>query len=196
MQQFQQQLEAVTSEKVAAEASNQKLKQENDSLKKQVRQLTGSQTAFKQRAEALQNAAQRGVDATKENAAASEKLRGQLQELIGRYRELAQNLKAVETERSKAGEDLAARNLSLQDCTDRNQKLYQLDAEILDKFQHRGFWSGVAEREPFTQIAHTRLENLVDDTQQRANDLRLPQGSEPPSRAPAAGAPTQMPGAQ
>jgi len=188
---LQQQIQQLGSEKAQAEAQLTKLKQDNDSLKKQVQQLTSTQAALKQRGAALETAAQRAADATRDSNAASDKLRAQLQELIARYRDLAQNLKGVETDRTTVRQTLAAREQSLKDCRDRNQKLYTLNADILTQMEHGGFWSAVGQHEPFTRIGRTRLENLVDTTREQADELHLPEQTAPlpGPAAPEAGKP-------
>jgi len=174
MLRLQQQLQQLTAAKADVAAQAEKLKQENDLLQKQLQQLTGERGALKQRTAALESAAQRDADASKDTASANEKLRGQMQELITRFRETAQNLKDVETDRTKLRGELSVREQDFKACTDRNEKLYQLNVEVLDKVEHRSFWSAVMEREPFTKIARTRLENLADNYRGRAADLRQP----------------------
>jgi chromosome segregation ATPase len=174
MLRLQQQLQQLTAAKAEAQAQSDKLKQENESLKQQLQKLSGEQSALKARSASLTAAAQRDTDAGKDAAAASEKLRAQLQELIERFRATAQALKDVETDRGKVRSELAVRQQDLAACTERNAKLYELNGEVLDKVEQRGFWSAVAEREPFTKIARARLENLSDDYHSRAADLRLP----------------------
>lgn len=56
---------------------------------------------------------------------------------------------------------------------DRNAAFYNLNTEVLDKMQNRGFWSALSEREPFTKLKRVELENLVEDYKYRAEELRL-----------------------
>jgi cell division protein FtsB len=174
-----QQLQQLQAQQAEAQAQSDKLKQENDSLKQQLQKLQGDQGALAQRAATLEAAARRDAQASRDSATATENLRGQMQELITRFRETAQNLKDVETDRTKIRGDLAAREQDLKACGERNAKLYELNAELLDHMEHRGFWAAVAEREPFTRIARTRLQNLAEDYRGRAEELRQPPPKSP-----------------
>src|SRR5262249_43218696 len=96
-----------------------------------------------------------------------------MQELVDKFRETIQTLRETETERTDAKQSLTARDQQLKLCVDRNLELYKLNSEILDRFEHRSAWSRVATTEPFTQISRARLENLVDDYKNKAQDQRV-----------------------
>lgn len=171
---LQQQLQALSAAKAQAETAAAQLRQENDSLKQQLAKLTGEQDTLQQHATALEAASQRSARAEKEKAIETGRLRGQMEELVGRFRETVENLKSVETDRGRVQAELAAREQALKACGERNARLYQLNGEILERMENRGFWAAVAEHEPFTQIARTRLENLADDYRARAAEQRQP----------------------
>jgi chromosome segregation ATPase len=169
---LQQQLQMLTATKAESDAAAAKLRQENESLKQQLQKATEDQGSLQQRATVLEAATQRGARVEKESAIEMGRLKGQMQELLTRFRETAQNLKDVETDRNRVLGVVAAREQDIKACGDRNAKLYQLNSEILDRMENRGFWAAVAEHEPFTQIARTRLENLADDYRERAGEQR------------------------
>jgi chromosome segregation ATPase len=169
---LQQQLQMLTAAKAESDAAAAKLKQENESLKQQLQKLSDDQGGLQQRAATLEAATQRGARAEREHAIETGRLKGQLQELVTRFRETVQSLKDIETDRDRLRGEVAAREQDIKACGDRNAKLYQLSGEILDRMEKRGFWAAVAEHEPFTQIARTRLENLSDDYRARAEENR------------------------
>lgn len=167
-----QQLQQVTSERTVLKADNDKLKQEVDSLKAQLAKLQGEQGALQRQAQAALATTTRLNSASSANAEALERSRAQMQELVGRFRETAETLRDVEGDRNTARSELAARDQELKACVDKNVGLYELNSEVLARMEDRGFWSGMASKEPFTGIARTRLENLIDDYRYRVEEFR------------------------
>ena len=108
-----------------------------------------------------------------------------MQELVTKFREMAGTLREVETERGAFKSQLAARERDYKVCVDRNIGLYEINNEILGRMEERGFWSKVAEREPFTRLKRTQIENLIDDYRYRVEELRLEkqQQAQAPSQA-------------
>lgn len=170
-----QQLQQLTSERSALQAENTKLKQELEQVKAQL-QKTGTTTkALENRNRALEAAAGRGTAASQQAEEQLERSRAQMQELVTKFRETAQTLRDVETERGAVQGQLATKEREFKTCVDRNAGLYNLNAEVLDRMENRGFWSSVAEREPFTRLKRVELENLIEEYKYRADELRLEQ---------------------
>ena len=170
-----QQLQQITGEKTALQAENAKLKQDVEQLRKDLAGTTAAKNAAESKAKNLQANASRGDQSGKQAEEQLERTRGQLQELVTKFRETAQTLRDVETDRATAKTELAAQQRDFKACVDRSAGLYNLNAEILDKMENRGFWSSIAEREPFTKIKRVELENLIDDYRYRADELKRQQ---------------------
>ena len=167
-----QQMQQLSTEKSA-------LKSENDQLKKQVEQLQGELKQAKAARDEVQAKA-RNLQASAQRSASDaqtqeqlEKTRGQMQELIGKFRETAQSLRDVETDRALVKTQLAQREREYKTCVDRNVDFYNLNGEILGKLEDRGFLSSFTSVEPFTRIARTRLDNLIEDYRYRADELKV-----------------------
>jgi DNA repair exonuclease SbcCD ATPase subunit len=169
-----QQLQQVTADRDKALAEGEKLKKENEELKAQLKAAAGERDTLRRRnvATAAADTAQKEKDA--ENAAAQDKLRSQLQELVGRYREITQNLKDVETDRSSKAQLLTQSEQALKTCVDRNAKLYALNGEVLTRLEGQGLWTAIGGSEPFTRLKRTQLENLADQYRDGARDNLLP----------------------
>lgn len=168
-----QQLQQLSAERVQLKSENERLKAELDDAKKKLTDLTTGQSALQGKLKAAESAASRDAASNQQNAESLEKLRGQTQELIGRFRETAQTLKEVETDRNTARADLKNREHELDVCIQRNVGLYDMNTEILDRYEHKGVWSSLTEKEPFTRIQRARLENLIDDYKEHAAELRV-----------------------
>ncbi|GFE87082.1 hypothetical protein [Steroidobacter agaridevorans] len=168
-----QQLQQLTSEKSALQAENDKLKQELEQAKAQLQKYTVVTKDLDTRNKALIAAAGKGSTAIQQLEEQLERGKAQNQELVGKFRETAQALRDVEAERVTLKSQMAAKERDYKLCVDRNVGLYKVNDEILDRMEDRGFWSQVTEREPFTRIQRTRLENLIDDYRYRADEQRL-----------------------
>lgn len=168
-----QQMQQLTSERVSLQTENSKLKQEIEQLKKDLKAAGAERTVAENRAKALAANATRGEASAKQAEEQAERNKEQLQELVTKFRETANTLRDVETDRATIKSQLAAQEREHKTCVDRNAALYNLNSEVLDRMEHRGFWSGVAEREPFTKLKRVQLENLIDDYKYRADELKL-----------------------
>jgi type I site-specific restriction endonuclease len=168
-----QQMQQLASERTALQADNAKLKDQVTDLQKKLDKATSDSTAAAARAKSLQQASTQELESKKQMAESLEKSRGQMQELITHFRETAQNLKAVETDRNDLKSRLDSRNREYATCVDRNVGLYEVNRETLDRLDKHGFWSGVRDSEPFTQISRARLENLIDAYRYRIDELRI-----------------------
>ena len=104
-----QQLQQLTSEKVALQAENNKLKQELEQVKAQLQKSASATKELETRNRALQSASTNRASSDQQSEAQLERTRGQLQELVTKFRETAQTLRDVETDRATAKSQLAAK---------------------------------------------------------------------------------------
>lgn len=170
-----QQLQQVTVERAALQTENAKLKEEAEKLRKELQQASAAKTSLENRNRTLTTSASRDELSGKQTEEQLEKTRSQLQDLVTKFRETAQTLRDIETDRATIKGQLAMREREFKTCVDRNAGLYNLNAEVLDRMENRGFWSSLTEREPFTKLKRVELENLIDDYKYRADELRIEQ---------------------
>jgi hypothetical protein len=114
-----------------------------------------------------------------------------MQELIGHFRETVTTLRGVESERTQLQQQLAQSQAAFDKCAERNYALYQVDNEVLDRYQHQGPFSYLARAEPFTRLKRTQIDNLALEYKQRAEELRM----KPPAANGVGTAPTPPPAA-
>lgn len=170
-----QQLQQMSGERAALQVENAKLKQDLEAVRKELQQATAAKTSLESRNKVLTANAGRDEAAGKQAEEQLERTREQMQELIAKFRETAQTLRDVETDRASIKTQLAQRDREFKTCVDRNAGLYNLNTEVLDRMQSRGFWSGLAEKEPFLKLKRVELENLSEDYKYRAEELKLAQ---------------------
>lgn len=169
MQQFQQ----AVSERTQLQAQNAKLKKDAEDLKKQLATAQQQLTASKAGSDRNQ-AAVAAARATNEGTQKSlEETKSKMQELVARFRETVTTMRGIETERSQLRQQLAASQSAYDQCAEKNNSLYQIDTEVLERYQHQGAFSYFERSEPFTRLKQTQIDNMALEYRQRAEELRI-----------------------
>lgn len=168
-----QQLQQLGSERTALKAENDRMKRELEALRKERDALKAGQQGTGARVQAAQAALSRSTREQEATQNELTQLKSKMQELIAKFRETAQTLKDVESDRTTARQTLAQRDQELKVCADHNMELYKINNEVLTRIDKRGPLSCVAGAEPFTRIQRTRMENLIDEYRARAEDQRV-----------------------
>jgi chromosome segregation ATPase len=171
--QMMQQLQQLASERTQLQAENARLKQELATLKREADTARAAQAAVERRARVSESAATRVGAARDSTVRELEQNRARTEELITKFRETADTLRVVEGERTTLATTLTRRQTELESCVDRNGKLYDINAEILDRLDDRGFWSALSSSEPFTRLKRVQLDNLAEEYRGRADDQRV-----------------------
>ena len=185
-QKFMQQYQQVAAEKTALQAQVAQMKKDLDAAKTDLAAMTKERDALKAHV-GVPAAAVAQVTASKEAAERNLELSKQrMTELVGRFREMASNLKDVEADRATLRDDAAKRSRAFDQCAQDNLQLYEINGEILDRYEHVGLFTKVSAAEPFTKITRTRIENLVDEYRERAQQLRVKKSTaaNPPEARP------------
>lgn len=173
LQKFVQQYQAVAAEKTALQAQVAQLKKDLEASQSELaaakkerdaaKAHTGVPPAAMAQATSAKQAAERNLDRSKQ----------QMTELVTRFRETATNLKDVEADRANMRRDLAVRNAAFDKCAEDNLQLFEINNEVLNRYQHVGLFTKVSATEPFTQLTRTRIDNLVQEYRERAEALRV-----------------------
>lgn len=180
-QKFMQQYQQIAAEKTALQGQLAQSKKDLDAANAQIAQLNAQMKKEREAAKAhvgvspaVLAQATTGKEAAERNL---EKSKQQTAEVVTKFRELAGNMRDVEADRTKLRDEATRRGAAFDTCAANNQQLYELLGESLDRYQHVGAFTRVSASEPFTQITRTRMENLVLETRQRAEQLKLKKSS-------------------
>jgi len=186
MLQYQQ----VSAEKTALQAQVAQMKKDLDGAKSDLAQVTKERDALKARAAGSSAAAAQQVaqaNASKESVEKSLEVNKQrTAELVERFKQTIGTLKGVEYDRDELRKDFDQLHVKYDKCTENNEQLYQITNTVLERYEHVGFFTKATTVEPFTRIAHTRIDNLVLETREHAEELRL-QKAVPPTQPPSSG---------
>lgn len=167
---MQQMVSDITAERDALSAQNTKLAEE----------LAAEKKAHEKQLEQLQKklgGSEMTLDKYKENdAALRERLaqdRARMQELVDKFRETAQNLRQVETERGELKATLEGRQEEIRQCTQKNLGLYQANLDLLDRYASKGVWDAMLQREPVTGLKRVEVENLIEEYRRRLDQMQV-----------------------
>jgi chromosome segregation ATPase len=171
--QLVQQMQQLASERTALQAENARMKKELADMTRERDQLRSGRTALDQRGKASEAAAARSAKEKESLEAENQKLKDRMQDLVAKFRETAETLRGVETERTTFKQSLTSKEGELAACVKRNAALFELNEEVLTRVADEGMFSRLASLEPFTKIKRVELENLVDDYKFRAQDQQV-----------------------
>lgn len=170
------QLQTAQAENVALKAAqagleekNKKLAAEIDSEKKKSAQLA------KQSADDKTAAEKAALDLNSQVIAKNRDLE-KLKEVLGQWKDAYGKAVAVargkESERAKVTSKLMETERKLNDRERRNGELFKLGNEILDRYKNFSLGYAITAREPFTGVARVKLENLVQDYDNKLRDQK------------------------
>jgi chromosome segregation ATPase len=178
--QLAMQYQQLQAEKTQFQSDNAKLKADLDAVKKQLDAQAQQLKTLKAGAGGAQ-AALAAAQVTGQRAEQNlTQTTAKLQELILRYREVATTLRQVEAERADLQQQVSRGTSALDQCAQRNEQLYQINDEILNRYEHEGAFSRIAAAEPFTRIKRTQIENIALEDRQRAEASRMQRATPPP----------------
>jgi chromosome segregation ATPase len=172
----------LTTEKTQLQAENAALKKDADELAKLRKANSTLDTELK-------NAQSKAGRSSASSAALTSSLdtaRSRLDELVGKYRELATQFRDSELKLARAEGELSQRNQQFKACATANDELSGIALDALSRYEKNGCFERMAQVEPFTGIKRARIENLVDEYAYQIEKLRVV--PDPASGPPAAAA--------
>jgi chromosome segregation ATPase len=171
-QKILQQYQQLAGEKTALQAQVTQMKQQLDSAKAELAAVQKERDALKAKAGAAGVAAAQVASLRESSEKATEQYKQKMAEVVVRFRETVTNLKEVETNRSKLQDELRVRNEAYDRCAADNLSLFEINDDLLNRYEHVGLFTKASAGEPFTRITRTRIDNLVDEYRARALELR------------------------
>jgi hypothetical protein len=117
-----------------------------------------------QRAEAGRRSVDSSLDAARQR----------LEEVVAKYRELAESARGIEGDRNRATAELAASRRSLDACQAANVDLAGIAEEALKRYEQKGVFAALAQKDPVTGIERARIGNLVDGYRSEIEAKRVP----------------------
>jgi len=165
-------VQQLTNEKATLQAEKTKLEARVSELESQVKASEDKEKSLSAdlaRSQAAEQAATRNNEALNSRM---DQARSRTDELVAKFRETATTLQQTERERGELQQQVASTTAELQTCSEHNVALYGVGIEVLDRYESKGFWTVVRQKEPFTQLKRVEIENLAEEYRQRLDDGR------------------------
>jgi len=164
----------LTTEKTQLQAENKDMKGKLDAANADLKKVRDQNADLQKRLGQNEAALSQSTAANTRNTEQAAQLRTRMDEIVKQFRETIENLRQTELERNQLKTTLAARESVLSQCAASNEKLLATGNEILDRYESKGCFSSVREKEPFTQNKRVQLQNLVDQYRWELEDQKLP----------------------
>jgi hypothetical protein len=164
------QLRTVTTDRDNAQAQAADLQSQNDTLTKQLGDLT-KKSADEQDADTKTIAVLKGQVSDQEDSIAA--LQTSLDQWKDSQKKAVAIANATEAKRAK----LAELSIHLQRVVDdqkvKNDEMYKLGMDLLDRYEKFGLGEALTAKEPFVGITRTKFETLVQDYDDKLLDQRI-----------------------
>lgn len=163
MAKAQYMLRQVAAEKNQIAAEKQQLLAENKQLSQDLEEL-------KKKYDKLINKSEKAESSMKGRMS---EMNQQYRDEVSAHNETRKQLADIAREKDRLLNTAMEQTQSIDLCVSNNKKLYEINQELLGKYEHKGIWSVISQKEPFTGLSQVQIENLVDDYQYRLDDLRV-----------------------
>ncbi len=100
------------------------------------------------------------------------KIKQDLEQTIEKLKQTTASLQQSEQATARAEGTIVEREQRIKELERKNLLLYQANAELLDKYQHKGVWDAILQREPLTQIKQVEIENVLQEYRFKLEDLK------------------------
>lgn len=169
----QQALQDMTNERDVLQKEKSKLQAEVVALKAKTAAMQGQVKGLQTNLEGTDTL----IDRFKQRDASwQERLdqqRAKMQEVVEKFKEVAQNLRTVESERSELRVKHGAQEKELLGCVDNNIKLYKTGVELIEQYENKSLWDSLFQHEPVTRIKKVELETQVQDYMLKLKEARV-----------------------
>jgi len=167
-----QQYQQLAAEKTSLETQVASLKHDLDAARTELGTVKKERDALRSRSAATGAGIAEATAAREAAEKSAEQTKERMNELVTHFRETANDLKEVETDREQLRGQLRERSAAYDKCAVDNLSLYEINGQLLERYERVGLLTRVSASEPFTRITRNRIENLVDGYRARALELR------------------------
>ena len=101
----------------------------------------------------------------------------QLADMTKKQGETATTLASREADLEKTSAALEQSKSAHASCEAKNEKLYDYGQTLLQKYQHKGVWDALKQKEPVTGIGEVQVENVVQEYRDKLATQRIEKGN-------------------
>jgi len=96
-----------------------------------------------------------------------------MQLLMEKYRNSVQLLRMEKANVNLLKLAVEERNQWIDKCKASNESMYQVNSELVDRYQNKGFWQELAQSDPLTGLGDVKMEVIAEDYRYRLDDLQV-----------------------
>jgi chromosome segregation ATPase len=174
----QQQMQTLQQQVREAQAAKEKIEADKAKLNAEKAAVEGKLSKQAQELPRVQGALRKASDDLREASAARAQMSARVAELeaqlvqakqqaeavlAAKDRHLAQALKVRDSEQAELKGRADASSKQVLECSEKNQRLVNLGAELLDRYRHKGVADALAQRDPVLGLRDVQMFNLVQD---------------------------------
>lgn len=156
-------------DRAVSEAEKADLKGKNEAFSKQVEALTKQARVDKEKTDKVAGDLRARVAAQEAQIG---RLRQDFDKTSDDLRKSEEQAKALEAARSKLADDVILLQRVVADQKTKNREMYKLGLDILGRFEKFGLGEALRSKEPFVGLTRVKLQNYVQDLQDRLADQR------------------------
>jgi chromosome segregation ATPase len=164
-------------------AENQRLKTENVEMRaelekanKQLEEIPGLRKELKSTKKKLQTASARVTVLERKLSATERREAHTMQRLKGlakNFKEHREALKMVVTERNDLEIDNQQQKTALDTCEFKNEKLYQANKEMGERYENKDCGDALAQKEGLTGLKQVEIESILEEYNRKLENLRV-----------------------
>jgi DNA repair exonuclease SbcCD ATPase subunit len=152
-------------------------------LKDAAAQLDSARKTSRSALSALQSKLQAAAAAQTDLTEQLERAKQQIAQLTSQQQDTAKRLGAREAELNQTQQDLQLSKTENASCEAKNLKLYEYSDELVSRYQKKGVWAALAQKEPVVGIKEVGVENVVQEYREKLASQKI---SAPTSSSPTA----------
>jgi len=164
------QLRTAETEKANLQAAQAEMEQKNKELAEQIEALTKQLAEDKTKAD-------KSIAELNDKTAKQEGDIVQLREGLEKWKASHAKITAIAQNKESERAKFEAKSISLEqkvaDQTRRNDSMYKLGVEVLNRYEKFGLGDALTAREPFVGITRVKFENLIQDYSDKLADSRI-----------------------
>ena len=163
LQRAQYMIRQINAELNQMKAANSKLKLEKEALDKELK-------SFQKKYEKM---TKKGNKKSKVLSGKIVDIKNKINEERVSHSETKKKLHVITQERNRLSSFSHKQTEKINLCIANNRKLYEVNKEVLSRYENKGLWDSLSQAEPFSQLSQVEIENIIDDYQYKIDDFRV-----------------------
>jgi cell division septum initiation protein DivIVA len=156
--------------------AQQKLEAE-EKLKAAAQQLESARKSTQSAQSSLRTQLQNATTAQADLTRQLEDAKRQIAALTSREKETATQLAARDSQLKQTQQELDGSKAATTSCEAKNLKLYEYSQELVKRYERKGVWSSLAQKEPVFGFKQVGIENVIQEYQEKLDSQKIPQAA-------------------